>query len=172
MFWIFVVTAIAVALCFAAGANKKRSVSDAGVSYVTRDSLFTPAERSFFGVLENAVGDRFRVFGKVRIADVINVKSASDRTWQSAFNRVSAKHFDFVVCESTTTRVVCAVELDDQSHNRRARVARDELVGAVCNKSGLPLLRIQAQAAYNTRDISANFNALVLKEAVATEILA
>lgn len=172
MFWILVIIAIAIALSLAAAANKKRSVSDAGASYVARDSLFTPAERSFLGVLENAVGDRFRVFGKVRIADVINVKSASNRTWQSAFNRISAKHFDFVVCESTTTRVVCAVELDDQSHNRRARVARDELVGVVCNKSGLPLLRIQAQAAYNVRDISAKFGALVVKEAVVTEILA
>jgi hypothetical protein len=172
MFWIFVVIAIAIALCFAAAANKKRSVSDAGASYVARDSLFTPAERSFLGVLENAVGDRFRVFGKVRIADVINVNSASNRTWQSAFNRISAKHFDFVVCEKSTTRVVCAVELDDKSHRRRARVERDELVVAVCNKSGLPLLRVQAQAAYNISDVSAKFNALVVKEAPATEKLA
>jgi Protein of unknown function (DUF2726) len=172
MYWVFIIIAIAIALSFAAAANKKRLLSDADVSYVARDSLFTPAERSFFGALENAVGDQFRVFGKVRIADVINVKSASNKTWQSAFNRISAKHFDFVVCERTTTRVVCAVELDDQSHKRRARVARDELVDAVCNKSGLPLLRIQAQAAYNIRDISAKLNALVVKEPSATGKLA
>jgi len=36
--------------------------------------LFTPAERSFLAVLEPALGNQFRVLGKVRVADVIRVK--------------------------------------------------------------------------------------------------
>jgi len=33
--------------------------------------LFTPAERSFYGVLTIACGDQAIVFGKVRIADIL-----------------------------------------------------------------------------------------------------
>jgi hypothetical protein len=41
------------------------------------------------------------VFGKVRVADV--VETASGLRWSDrlrAFNRISAKHFDFLVCDS------------------------------------------------------------------------
>jgi hypothetical protein len=37
-------------------------------------ALFTPAERSFMGVLEQAVGNRCRIMGKVRLGDIIKVR--------------------------------------------------------------------------------------------------
>lgn len=40
-----------------------------GLAYAPAKTLFTPAERSFLGVLDEAVGNDYRVFGKVRVAD-------------------------------------------------------------------------------------------------------
>ena len=37
--------------------------------YDLQETLFSPAERSFLGVLDLAVGDQARVFAKVRVAD-------------------------------------------------------------------------------------------------------
>ena len=37
--------------------------------YQRKKSLFTNAERSFLGVLDQAIDERLRVFGKVRVAD-------------------------------------------------------------------------------------------------------
>lgn len=48
--------------------------------YQKEPALFTAAERSFLGVLEQAVEGRFRVFGKVRVADVITVKTGLTRS--------------------------------------------------------------------------------------------
>ena len=65
--------------------------------YIKRGVLFTPAERSFLGVLNQAVGDQAQIFGKVRVADVITTKKGmtpSER--QTAFNKISAKHFDYL----------------------------------------------------------------------------
>ncbi|MGH8196269.1 MAG: DUF2726 domain-containing protein [Woeseiaceae bacterium] len=68
----------------------KRSASaPIALPYVRKPALFSPAERSFLGALEQAAGNEYRVFGKVRIADVIERKRGLARSeWQRAFNRV------------------------------------------------------------------------------------
>lgn len=40
-------------------------------AFEARKDLFTPAERSFYGVLEQVVAGEFKVFGKVRLGDLI-----------------------------------------------------------------------------------------------------
>jgi hypothetical protein len=91
--------------------------NNAELLFERRDVLFSPAERSFLGVLDQAVGNQYRVFGKVRIADVLSSrKNASQRTRIVARNKTVGKHFDFVICDASTLNLVCAVELDDRSH--------------------------------------------------------
>jgi hypothetical protein len=45
-----------------------------GFPYLPARFLFSAAERSFLGVLDQAVGPEHRVFGKVRVADLASVK--------------------------------------------------------------------------------------------------
>ena len=105
-------------------------------------------------MLEQAVGDKHRVLGKVRVADVVSVKSLSDRrAWQRAFNRISAKHFDFVICANDDLEIVAAVELDDKSHGNRQRQDRDEFLAGLCEAINLPLVRVPAQRAYSLADL-------------------
>lgn len=122
--------------------------------YRLNEWLFSPAERSFLGVLEQAAGNDYRVFGKVRVADVVAVKSSSARgVWQRAFNRINAKHFDFVVCRNGDLSIACAVELDDQSHKRQARQDRDAFLLDVCSAISLPFLQVRAQHAYTIAEL-------------------
>jgi len=117
-------------------------------------ALFSPAERSFLGVLDQAVGGRYRVFGKVRVADVATVKPSKDnRAWQRAFNRISAKHFDFILCDNQDLSVRCAIELDDQSHRAAQRQQRDGFIDSLCQTIKLPLVRIPARQAYSVNEI-------------------
>src|SRR5262245_27786766 len=88
----------------------------ANIAYVRRRELLTPTEQSFFLALEQAVNRRYRIFCQVRIADVLKPKGSGGSYW-SAFNRISQKHFDFVLCDLQTFEVVMAIELDDQSHD-------------------------------------------------------
>jgi hypothetical protein len=67
---IVIVLVIAAVLLIAQKA--KQAQSNDGLAYVRCDVLFTPAERSFLGVLEQALDGRHRVFGKVRLADIIS----------------------------------------------------------------------------------------------------
>ena len=128
----------------------------AAVSYPYRriELLFSAAERSMLGVLDKAVGDKARVFGKVRLADVISVKKGLRKSaWHKAFNRINRKHLDFVVCDPDSLRILCAVELNDRSHKKSKRIKRDNLVVATCEAAGIPLLMIDANKGYNIDEI-------------------
>jgi len=123
--------------------------------YESIHTLFTPAERSFYGVLNLAVKDRLIVFGKVRVADVIKTRKGlnnSDR--QTAHNKIDRKHFDFVLCRPDDLSIVCAVELDDSSHNSKKRIARDKFLDAACASANLTLHHFPAKRSYNTKDIA------------------
>ena len=117
--------------------------------YKKSSALFSPAERSFLGTLDLALGSDYRVFGKVRIADVVTVSGTVGKSaWQTAFNRICAKHFDYVVCESRTLQIVCVIELNDKSHSAHKRQLRDQFVNNLCKSIGLPLITIQASMGY------------------------
>lgn len=122
--------------------------------YELKKAIFSPAERSFLGVLDQAAAPDYRVFGKVRIADVVEVGKVANKSLRtSAFNKISSKHFDYVVCRADDMRPVCAVELDDKSHAAPSRQKRDSFVESVCTASGLPLLRVPAKHAYTVSDL-------------------
>ena len=122
--------------------------------YERNSVLLSAAERSFLGVLEQALGEGYRVCPKVRVADAISVRRPLPRgEWQRAFNRISSKHFDFILCRSTDLEIACVVELDDSTHQRHDRQDRDMFLGEVCSVSSLPLLRFPAKEAYTVSDI-------------------
>lgn len=153
-----IIVAIAFLLLVAIAAKLKRSGAGSPdtLPYTLKKALFSPAERSFLGVLEQAIGKHYQIFGKVRLADVIETKrglSASDR--QTAFNRINAKHFDFLLCKKEDLTIVCAVELDDKSHRKTSRQQRDAFVVDLCQAVGLPLLRVQAKRTYTVQELRA-----------------
>lgn len=71
----------------------------------------------------------------------------------TAQNRINSKHVDFVLCEVATRNVVCAIELDDASHDRASRKARDEFVVAALAAARVPFARIRAQKSYAPEEV-------------------
>ncbi len=45
------------------------------VTYAKKPALLSPAERSFYGVLRQAVGETYQIHAKVRLADLIQPTS-------------------------------------------------------------------------------------------------
>jgi len=122
--------------------------------YEKQPYLFTPAERSFLGVLEQAVGNEFRIMGKVRLGDIVKVKAGLDnKARQSAFNKIQSKHVDFVACDPNDLSVQFVIELDDKSHEREDRQDRDAFVDRVMEAAGIPIIHFPAKRAYAIQDI-------------------
>jgi Protein of unknown function (DUF2726) len=129
--------------------------------YGKQPSLLSPAERSFFGVLQPLAAELgMYVSCKTRLADVVFVHgNPSGR--QALLNRTSQKHVDFLLCEQATMEPILAIELDDGSHARPDRQHRDELVDAIFSAVALPLLHARAQRGYVVADVRSQIVSLI-----------
>lgn len=137
---------------------KLRSDSQGGstpITYPYRAATFlSPAERSFLGALEQSVYGRARIFAKVRLADVVSVRSGLSRSQRaSAFNRISRKHVDFVVCSLDDASVKAVVELDDKSHAARDRKERDDFVDRALGAAGITCFHVPAASGYSMHQL-------------------
>jgi Protein of unknown function (DUF2726)/Topoisomerase DNA binding C4 zinc finger len=136
-------------------AKKTKLRADNEFPYQKIRTFLSPAERSFLGVLEKSLGGDYRVFSKIRLADVVKAKNGLSRAaGQRAFNSISAKHVDFLICNSSDMSVMGAIELDDRTHDNPQRVRRDLFVDKVFEASQIPLLRVKARAGYSIPEIT------------------
>ena len=145
-----------------AGAYKVAGVADA---YEAVPALLSPAERSFFGVLQQALGSDFQIFAKVRLADIVRpVPNPSRSGWRSAFNRITGKHVDFVICDSSCLSVMAVIELDDRTHERLERGVRDGVVDSALADASIPVLRVSARQSYSPAQIREQVQSLFRSE--------
>lgn len=115
--------------------------------YRPRLALLSQGELAFYRVLLLAIRERWTISVKLRLADVILCPPSGWKTAHGA--RVSQKHLDFVLYDRETTAIMLAIELDDRSHARRERQARDAFVDNVLAACGVVLLRVAAAARYD-----------------------
>jgi hypothetical protein len=155
LFLLIAVGLVLVAVAVLATVKTRQSPSDAGFAFESRGELFTPAERSFLGVLEQALaGSRYRVFGKVRLGDLVKpAKGLTSSKRASALNRINQKHVDFLICTAADLSVISAVELDDHSHGRGDRAERDSFVDDALTMSKIPVLRFPAKKSYPLAEV-------------------
>ena len=122
--------------------------------YVAARSLLTPAERAFFTALRQAIGEDYHLFAKVRLGDILEVEEGvTGKRRSTAFRQISSKHADFVACDPRTFAVRGVIELDDRSHQQRARRERDEFFDAAMAVAGIPVLRVPARRGYAMREL-------------------
>ncbi|HVZ64020.1 MAG TPA: DUF2726 domain-containing protein [Lacunisphaera sp.] len=155
----FVLLAVVIVVGLAVLALLKAKMAGGGAKegvYYLRKSLFSAAERSFLGLLEAQLPPGVRVFGKVRLEDILGVKSGLERgERQSALNRIRSKHVDFLLVRANDLAPLAGIELDDRSHEEEDRQERDAFVDSAFASAGLPLLHIPAQKAYNPGELRA-----------------
>lgn len=125
--------------------------------YRLRDDFLSQAELSFFRVLQMAIGDQYTIQAKVNLGDLLFVPGNNSTAYR---NKIDRKHVDFLLCDPTSMRPVCAIELDDRSHRRTDRKQRDELVDSAMSAAGLRLVRVTAKEGYNVQEIRELFSSL------------
>jgi hypothetical protein len=123
-----------------------------------RDDFLSPAERSFYLILKSVVASWAVVCPKVKLSDLFYATSGNMAERQSYTNKIDRKHVDFLLCSLVDATPLCGVELDDQSHNKSQRQARDAFVDGVFKAAGFPLVRIQARGSYNAKELDETFH--------------
>jgi len=142
------------------GADASKAGSPVAVyPYRVRDDFLSPAELSFYHVVTTAAAQRATICPKVGLGDIFFVSRPHEN--RAAFNRIIQKHVDFLVCEPRTMKPLFGIELDDASHARADRQARDEFVRQVFAAASLPLLRFPVQRSYNVQEIATQMEPLL-----------
>jgi len=109
---------------------------------------------SFLGVLEQADNGRYRFMGKVRLADIVRVKSGMNKsTWQNAFNKIQCKHVDIVACDPASLSIKFVIEFDDSTHSQSKRQNRDQFAYNTLRAAGIPVVHVTAKKTYSVQDI-------------------
>ena len=116
--------------------------------YHLRPALLSPAELCFYETLKLAVGERAVVNAKVGLGDIFMVKSDDQSRYRIYTNKIDRKHVDFLLCDPKTMRPLVGIELDDKSHQRADRQARDKFIDKVYRAAGLPILHVPAKRSY------------------------
>ncbi|MDQ3440889.1 MAG: DUF2726 domain-containing protein [Planctomycetota bacterium] len=133
---------------------------EAPLPYERAPHLLSSGERALWYPLYRAVQGKYRIFCKVRLADVVRCPAAN-REEQRWFRKIGRFHVDFVLCEPQTTAPLLVIELDDQSHHSKQRRARDRFKDAVLGAARVPIYRVRAQQAYDPLELAATVGRLI-----------
>ncbi|GAB5138307.1 hypothetical protein AML55_10570 [Escherichia coli] len=104
----------------------------------------TNRERYFFKLVHNEFYQDFFVFSQVRMVDIITPvfdKETQYNSFIKAFRSISQYHIDFLIVDKSNFSIVCAIELDDSSHDLPDRIKRDNKINMIFKFTGIPLLR-------------------------------
>ncbi|WP_296806919.1 DUF2726 domain-containing protein [Thiocapsa sp.] len=114
--------------------------------------LLSPPQRAFAAVLERAVGQEYRIYAKVRAADIIEVERRLDRrARERAAERLVEQVFDFVICTRESSAIACAVNLAARS--RLSRRPPKNRLDRICAAAKLPFVRFRESDVYSVVEI-------------------
>lgn len=131
--------------------NNKELVEVAYQPYIKKNYFFSLAEVKFYDLLKEILGDKYLLFSKVRISDLIMPKYDKDKYLY--FNKIKAKHIDFLICDKNPVKPKAIIELDDNSHNNPARQERDQFIDEAFANAGIPIAHIKVRSEYNKEEI-------------------
>ncbi len=131
--------------------------SPLSVMYNANQFILSKSEQSFYKALHQSMGSQFLILIKVRVSDVLQPEEegTAKRDLRAAVNRISSKHFDFLLCDRNQFEIIAAIELDDPGNKRLGEVKRNEFLTEACKTANFPLIRITARQIYAAPEIKA-----------------
>ncbi len=118
--------------------------------YYKRKYILTETELRFYRQLK-IITDKMglTIFPEVNLERIINVKNQNP-TFR---NRIKSRSIDFTIVNSKNCEIICCIELDDYTHNRLDRQARDIFINELYKNTGLKLLRVKVAKEYDFNKI-------------------
>lgn len=110
--------------------------------YKKKNYFFNQSERKFYYTLSNILGDKYFLFSKVRILDLLYLPKYQQNSYRYR-NKIQSKHIDFIICDKQNVKPLLVIELDGNSHLRKDRIERDKFVNEIFEDAGLPILHIK-----------------------------
>ncbi len=158
--WILIISIFLIMIVFfieqllAPNINQKEKNNDSDnvnlSKYQTNKYIMTQTELIFYRELKK-VTDKLEltIFPQVDMERIINVidNNTKDR------NRIKSRSIDFSIVNNKNCKIVCCIELDDYTHNRKNVKKSDNFKNELFKKVEIPLYRIKVNKYYNLDEI-------------------
>ncbi|EAO9157915.1 DUF2726 domain-containing protein, partial [Salmonella enterica] len=109
--------------------------------------FMTEREREFYSRLNAVIPKEDHLMSQVRLVDIVSVnpKFNSDRRKKmTLFRKISQWHCDYIWVDKKFS-IKFVIELDDSTHRRKNRVARDVFFNAVIDQVGYEFIRLETK---------------------------
>ena len=127
-----------------------------------KTAIFTPAEKNFQNLVEQAMGQKYRIINRVKLSDIVTIRNGvSSRASQSAVTSADSKYLDFVICDRDSMKLLGVIDLVD-TQGRGYKVKKDWFVSGALEAAAIPHVRIKVKPNYTIDEIKACINSRLL----------
>ena len=130
-----------------------------------KETIFTPAEKNFQNLVEQAMGSEYRIINRVKLSDVVAVRSGiSTKAEQVAIKNADKKYVDFIICDRNSMKLLGVIDLVD-TQGKGYKIKKDWFVSGVLEAASIPHLRIKVKANYTVNEIRSCINTRIIGNA-------
>ena len=109
--------------------------------YYAKSYVMTSRENECFKILNEVFSSKWFVIPQVHLSALLDYR-VKGQNWNAAFRHINGKSVDFVLIGKESFKVICAIEIDDSTHNKPERKERDVEIERIFNQARIPLARI------------------------------
>lgn len=151
---IFCGTALFIMIKWRQRLNFKRD-HQASLVFERAERLISPNQQSILLLLEKALDERYSVFSKIRLQDVVQVNAdLSPGQQKTARQRLTSEPLDLVICEKNNAAILGVILLNRQAAAPpNGRLLRETDTDRVLAAAGIPVVYVDACKAYSLDDI-------------------
>lgn len=131
--------------------------------YTRKTYLVTKAENQFFKILLKILNNKYHVFPQIHLISLLEHKIVG-QGWKGAKNHIDRLSVDYVICDRKYLSPIVAIELDDITHERGDRIARDLRVERILREAKIPLVRITYKDRFNEKIIKESLSQFLRKQ--------
>ena len=114
-------------------------------TYQQKDSLITNYEKYFYNILEETLGNEYKIQTQVNLASI--VKKVDNSKYQNELFR----NIDFGIFEKSTLKPLLMIEINDSTHKNGNRYKRDLNIRKILEESDIKLITFYSSYS-NRRD--------------------
>lgn len=127
-----------------------------------KKAIFTPAEKNFHNLVEQALGNNYRIINRVKLADIVAIRNGvSTRASRTAVNNAESKYLDFAICDRVSMKLLGVIDLVD-TKGKGYKIKKDWFVSGALEAASIPHLRIKVKSNYTLDEIRACINSRLL----------
>ncbi|MBT0585233.1 DUF2726 domain-containing protein [Alteromonas oceanisediminis] len=143
--------------------SDQATASQLSFPFRRRQQLFTPAERNFLALLENAIGGEFRILCRVKLADMISIRpDTHQKNSKLALSKANGKQLDFVLCDKQSMDPVLAIDLVNQHGKEGYKQQRDWFVNGALDAAKVPHMRVKVKSGYTVAEVRDSIEAKLI----------